>query len=63
MESDANVVSQKNVDQLTRSLERLSLYDGKGNKKNLNIQISQSLQRILGGLTMKSIEEQMYILT
>lgn len=54
-----SVVTQKNVEQLTRSLERLSLYDGKGKKKNLFISPKQNFQKILGGLTLADINERM----
>jgi hypothetical protein len=53
------VATQKNIEQLTRSLERLSLYDGKGNKKNLQISPKQNFEKILGGLTLEDIDHKM----
>lgn len=58
-DQNLNLINQKNVDQLTRSLEKLTLYDGKGKKRNINIQSNQNFQKILGGLTMDKIKDQM----
>ena len=58
-DQNQNLANQKNVEQLTKSLERLSLYDGKGKKRKINIQANQNFQKILGGLTMEKIEDQM----
>lgn len=54
-----SVATQKNVEQLTRSLERLSLYDGKGKKKNMQISSKQNFEKILGGLTLEDIDQKM----
>jgi hypothetical protein len=59
MDQNVNLINKKNVEQLTRSLERLTLYDGKGKKRNLNIQSNQNFEKILGGLTMDKIKDQM----
>ena len=56
---NGSVISRKNVEQLTRSLERLSLYDGKGKKRKLAISPKQNFEKILGGLTMEDIDNRM----
>jgi hypothetical protein len=58
-DQNVNLANRKNVEQLTRSLEKLTLYDGKGQKRNLNIQSNQNFKKILGGLTMDKIQDQM----
>ena len=54
-----SVVTQKNIDQLTRSLDRVHLYDSKGNQKKLLTIKSQDFFRALDGLTLENLYSKM----
>lgn len=53
------VVNQNNVDHLTKSLERLSIYDGKGKVKVLKLSPKTDFLKILGNLDLETIEVHM----
>ena len=54
-----SVVTEKNIELLTHSLDRLSLYDGRGNKKRILNLKKQNLMRILQGLNLEEINSDM----
>lgn len=49
--------NKKNIDHLTKSLERLSIYDGHGKANILQISPKADYARILGDLDIDTIEE------
>jgi hypothetical protein len=55
-----SVVTEKNIELLTHSLDRLSLYDGRGNKKRILNYKNQNLMRILQGYTLEDLNLEMY---
>ena len=54
-----SVVSQKNIEQLAKSLEKLNLYDGKGNQKSILKYKNQNFFKILNGLTLENLSSNM----
>jgi hypothetical protein len=52
--------NKANIDHLTKSLERLSIYDGHGKVHILQISPKADYIRILGDLDLDTIQEKMY---
>jgi len=54
-----NRFNRANIDYLTRSLERLSIYDGQGKVHILHISPKADYMKILGDLNIDTIEQRM----
>ena len=54
-----DIFKQANIDYLTKSLERVSIYDGRGKASVLQISPKADYLRILGDLNLETINEQM----
>lgn len=52
-------IKRLNVEQLAKSLERLSIYDGQGKSKLLKIPQKVDFEKILGNLDLDKIEGRM----
>ena len=59
MKSTPYAVTRTNVDMLTKSLERLSIYDGQGKSKLLKIPPKLDFQKLMGNLELDEIEGRM----
>lgn len=55
------VVNPNNVDHLTKSLERLSIFDAKGKVKVLKLSPKTDFLKILGNLDLETIEAQVFV--
>lgn len=55
-------INKANIDHLTKSLERLSIYDGHGKVHILQISPKADYIRILGDLDLDTIKEKMYFI-
>ena len=56
----SSAVTAKNIDQLTRSLDRVRLYDFRGNQKKLLKFKKQNFLKILEGLSLEGLSNNMY---
>lgn len=59
MTHSPNKFNRANIDYLTRSLERLSIYDGQGKVNILQISPKADYLKILGDLNSDKIEQKM----
>lgn len=56
----ASSINQSHVEMLTKSLERLSIYDGHGKVRILQVSPKTDFLNVIGDLDLAGIQERMY---